>query len=84
MDYQCTFILIEIKIVLEIELLKNLLFLYCKIPLSEKNNRFTSGSVAQLYSASDFGSEGWGLESLRGHKEAAFKLAAFFIHFYII
>ncbi len=26
------------------------------------------GSVAQLYSASDFGSEGWGLESLRGHK----------------
>lgn len=28
-----------------------------------------NGSVAQLYSASDFGSEGWGLESLRGHKE---------------
>ena len=27
-----------------------------------------NGSVAQLYSASDFGSEGWGLESLRGHK----------------
>lgn len=28
-----------------------------------------NGSVAQLYSASDFGSEGWGLESLRGHKK---------------
>ena len=26
------------------------------------------GSVAQLYSALDFGSSGWGLESLRGHK----------------
>jgi hypothetical protein len=26
------------------------------------------GSVAQLNSASDFGSEGWGFESLRGHK----------------
>jgi hypothetical protein len=25
------------------------------------------GSVAQLYSALDFGSSGWGLESLRGH-----------------
>ena len=28
-----------------------------------------NGSVAQLYSASDFGSEGWGLESLRGHEQ---------------
>lgn len=27
------------------------------------------GSVAQLYSALDFGSSGWGLESLRGHKQ---------------
>jgi hypothetical protein len=27
------------------------------------------GSVAQLYRASDFGSEGRGLESLRGHKK---------------
>ena len=27
------------------------------------------GSVAQLYSALDFGSSGWGLESLRGHKK---------------
>ncbi len=26
-----------------------------------------NGSVAQLYSALDFGSSGWGLESLRGH-----------------
>ncbi len=25
------------------------------------------GSVAQLYRALDFGSSGWGLESLRGH-----------------
>ncbi len=30
---------------------------------------FQNGCVAQLYSASDFGSEGWGLESLRGHKK---------------
>ena len=27
------------------------------------------GSVAQLYSALDFGSSGWGLESLQGHKK---------------
>jgi hypothetical protein len=27
-----------------------------------------NGSVAQLYSALDFGSSGWGLESLQGHK----------------
>ena len=27
------------------------------------------GSVAQLYRALDFGSSGWGLESLRGHKQ---------------
>ena len=32
------------------------------------STRQKKGSVAQLYSASDFGSEGWGLESLRGHK----------------
>lgn len=31
--------------------------------------REVKGSVAQLYSASDFGSEGWGLESLRGHNK---------------
>ena len=46
------------------------------------------GSVAQLYSALDFGSSGWGLESLRGHKrktqhESAgfFVFKAFKIHF---
>ena len=37
-----------------------------------------NGSVAQLYSASDFGSEGWGLESLRGHKrEPSMKVLGF-------
>ncbi len=39
-----------------------------------------TGSVAQLYSASDFGSEGWGLESLRGHKRRPLHFeAGFFI-----
>ena len=28
--------------------------------------------MAQLNSASDFGSEGWGFESLRGHKKVLF------------
>ena len=38
------------------------------------------GSVAQLYSALDFGSSGWGLESLRGHKaKASQKCEAFFV-----
>ena len=34
-----------------------------------KNNIFaTIGSVVQLDRISDFGSDGWGFESLRGHK----------------
>ncbi len=38
------------------------------------------GSVAQLYSALDFGSSGWGLESLRGHKrKTQHESAGFFV-----
>jgi hypothetical protein len=38
------------------------------------------GSVAQLYSALDFGSSGWGLESLRGHKrKTQHECAGFFV-----
>jgi len=32
------------------------------------------GSVAQLNRASDFGSEGWGFESLRGHHISRFNI----------
>lgn len=35
------------------------------------------GSVAQLYRALDFGSSGWGLESLRGHKNRVRMRASF-------
>ena len=42
-----------------------------------------NGSVAQLYSASDFGSEGWGLESLRGHKKGENLTFHLFIFLYL-
>ena len=43
------------------------------------------GSVAQLYSALDFGSSGCGLESLRGHKRNPFHVneTGFFIEAYV-
>ena len=43
------------------------------------------GRVAQLNSASDFGSEGWGFESLRGHKKGLALLDLFFMFYaYVI
>jgi hypothetical protein len=41
----------------------------------------SNGPVAQLNSASDFGSEGWGFESLRGHykRKAGISDAGFYI-----